>query len=178
MKRLPDVIRLTKCALGILLIVCFFLPWVAQTPSCLDKSVVIRDNISGFTLAVEGTAREAWLAPVFGTLVAGLALFLRGRAAPLTRSLVSLFETPAALIVIAYIDLSVTLFTPFVVRYGYVGTLGLFWAISILSFSEVVVHFPRLTRPGKIIVAAVAVLFIVLASFDYLSGLSAQGLRQ
>jgi hypothetical protein len=76
-----------------------------------------------------------------------------------------------ALIVIAYIDLSVTLFTPFVVRYGYVGTVGLFWAISILSFSEVVVHFPRLTRAGKIIVAAVVVLFIVLAFFDYLSGL-------
>ncbi len=61
MQRLPDIVRLTKCALGIILIVSFFLPWVAQTPSCLDRSVVIRDNISGLALAEEGTAPEALL---------------------------------------------------------------------------------------------------------------------
>lgn len=169
MQRLPDIIRLTKCALGILLIVCFFLPWVAETPSCADKTVIIRDNISGFALAYEGTAPETWLAPVFGAVIALLALILRGKAAPLIRSLVSLFEIPAALIVMAYIDLSVRLFTPFVVRYGYVATVALFWVIPVFSLSEVIIHFPRLNRTGKIVIAAVAIILAVLASLEYLS---------
>ncbi len=169
MQRLPDIVRLTKCALGIILIVSFFLPWVAQTPSCLDRSVVIRDNISGLALAEEGTAPEALLAPLFGAVIAALALLLRGRAVPLIRSLTSLVEIPAALLVMAYIDLAVRLFTPFIVRYGYVVTVALFWAIPLLSLSEVVIHFPRLTRTGKIIVAAVGISLVILVLVDYLS---------
>jgi hypothetical protein len=169
MQRLADTIRIIKCALGILLIVCFFLPWVAQTPSCADKSVIIRDNISGFTLAEEGAAPEALTAPLFGAIVAALAFFVRGAAAPLALSLVSLAEILAALFVAAYIDISVRLFTPFIVRYGYVATEALFWTILLLSLSEVIIHFPRLTGRGKIIVAAAIALFVALAFFDYLS---------
>jgi hypothetical protein len=169
MQRLPDIARFTKCALGILVIACFFLPWVAQTPSCLDRSVIIRDNISGFALAEEGTAPEALLAPLFGAVIAALALLVRGRTTPLIRSLVSLAEIPAALFVMAYIDLGVRLFTPFVVRYGYAVTMGLFCAIPLLSLSEVIIHFPRLTRTGKIIIAAIGITLVILALVDYLS---------
>jgi hypothetical protein len=169
MNRLPDIARFTKCALGILLIVCFFLPWVAQTPSCTDRSVIIRDNISGFALAEEGTAPEALLAPLFGAAIAALALLVRGRTVPLIRSLVSLAEILAALFVMMYIDLSVRLFTPFVVRYGYAVTIGLFWAIPLFSLSEVIIHFPRLTRAGKIIIITIGVSLVILASIDYLS---------
>jgi hypothetical protein len=169
MNRLPDIARFTKCALGILLIVCFFLPWVAQTPSCTDRSVIIRDNISGFALAEEGTAPEALLAPLFGAMIAALALLVRGRTVPLIRSLTSLAEILAALFVMMYIDLSVRLFTPFVVRYGYAVTMGLFWAIPLFSLSEVIIHFPRLTRAGKIIIITIGVSLVILTSIDYLS---------
>jgi hypothetical protein len=169
MQRLPDIIRIVKCVSGLLLVVCFFLPWVAQTPSCADKSVIIRDNISGFTLVREGTAPEALAAPLFGAVIAAIALVVRRRAVPLAASLVSLAEMPAALIIAAYIDLSVRLFTPFIVRYGYIVTAALFWVIPLLSLSEVIIHFPRLTKAGKIIVAAAAGLLAALALVDYLS---------
>ena len=169
MQRLTNIIRIVKCVSGILLVVCFFLPWVAQTPSCTDKSVIIRDNISGFTLVQEGTAPEALAAPLFGAVIAAIALIVRRRTVPLAASLVSLAEIPAAVIIAAYIDLSVRLFTPFVVRYGYVVTAALFWVIPLLSLSEVIIHFPRLTRVGKIIVAAAAGLLAALALVDYLS---------
>ena len=169
MERMTNIIRIVKCVSGILLVVCFFLPWVAQTPSCTDKSVIIRDNISGYTLVREGTAPEALAAPLFGAVVAGIALIVRRRTVPLAASLVSLAEIPAALIIAAYVDLSVRLFTPFIVRYGYVVTAALFWAIPLLSLSEVIIHFPRLTRVGKIIVSAAAGLLAALALIDYLS---------
>jgi hypothetical protein len=169
MKRLPDIIRIVKCALGILLIVCFLLPWVAQTPSCADKSVIIRDNISGFTLVREGTAPEALAAPVFGAVVAALALAVRGRAAPLILSLVSLAEIPAAVFVAAYIDLAVRLFTPFVVRYGYVATATILWTIPVMSLAEIIVHFGRLARTGKVVIISAAGMLAALALGDYLS---------
>lgn len=171
MQRINDIARLMKLAMGILLIVAFFLPWVAQTPSCLDRSVIIRDNISGFTLVREGTAPEALIAPLFGALAAALAVAVRGRAVPLARSLVSLAEIPAALIAAAFIDLSVRLFTPFIVRYGYVATEGLIWAIGLTSLTEVICHFGRLTGRGKRIVAAAAAALVALASVDYLARL-------
>jgi hypothetical protein len=171
MQRLTEIIRLAKCALGILLIVSFFLPWVAETPSCLDKSVVIRDNISGFSLAREGTAPEAWLAPLFGAVVAAVALILRARAAPLARSLVSLLEIPGAVLAVTFVDLSVRLFAPVIVRYGYVVAAGVLWTIPLLSFSEVVTLFGRLTKAGKITVVAAGVLLIVPMLFDWLSNL-------
>lgn len=96
MRRLPEIIRIVKCVSGIVLIVCFFLPWVAQTPSCADKSVIIRDNIAGFTLVREGTATAALAAPLVGAVVAALALAVRGGAVPLARSIVSLAEIPTA----------------------------------------------------------------------------------
>ncbi len=171
MQRLPEIVRITKCALGILLIVSFFLPWVAETPSCLDRSVIIRDNISGFTLAREGTTPEAWVVPAFGALIAAVALLLRAGAAPLARSLVSLAEIPAAVLAVTCIDLAVRLFTPFVVRYGYVAAAGTLWTIPLLSFSEVAVLFGPLTRKGKIIVVTAGALMIVPLLIDWLSNL-------
>jgi hypothetical protein len=171
MQRLSDVARKMKLALGVILIASFFLPWVAQTPSCLDKSVIIRDNISGYTLAAGGIAPEVLLAPAFGAVVAALALFLRGTRKPLARSLVSVVEIPVAVFLIFYIDLAVRLFAPFVVRFGYIVAAVIFWAIPVVSFSEVVIHFPRLTRNGKLIVAASPAAIVALLLIDYLSRL-------
>jgi hypothetical protein len=171
MQRLSDIAGKIKLALGVLLIVSFFLPWVAQTPSCLDKSVIIRDNISGYSLAADGIMPKVLLAPAFGTVVAALALIFRGTKKPLARSIASLIESPSAVLLMIYIDLVVRLFTPFVVRYGYIIAGGLFWAIAAVSLSEVVIHFPRLTKTGRIIVAALAAVIAGLLLIDYLSRL-------
>lgn len=48
-------------------------------------------------------------------------------------------------------------------------TIGLFWLIALVSLSEVIVLFARLTRNGKIIVAACAGLLAGLTLVDYLS---------
>jgi hypothetical protein len=171
MQKLSEVARVIKLALGVLLIVSFFLPWVAQTPSCMDRSVIIRDNISGYRLAVDGDTPQVLLAPAFGAVVGALALALRGARKPLARSLVSITEIPVSVLAMAYIDLTVRLFTPYVVRYGYVVSMVLFWAVAAVSSSEVVIHFPRLSRTGKIIVASAAGLFVAMLIIDYLSRL-------
>ncbi len=171
MLRLSDIAGNIKIALGILLIASFFLPWVAQTPSCLDRSVVIRDNISGYDLATDGSVPEVLLAPAFGIAAAALALIIRGRKKPLARSLLSLVEVPTAVFVMFYVNLAVRLFTPYIVRYGYIVTEGLFCSIAVLSLAEVFIHFPRLTRTGRIVVIAVAAVLAGLLAVDYLSRL-------
>jgi hypothetical protein len=57
---------LIKICIGILLMLSFFLPWAAQTEGCADDAAVIRDNISGYSLAVEGIAPGAVAAPIIG----------------------------------------------------------------------------------------------------------------
>ncbi len=104
-------------------------------------------------------------------MVAALALILRGTRVPLARSLVSVVEIPSAVFLIFYIDLAVRLFAPFVVRYGYIVAAVIFWAIPVVSLSEVGIHFPLLTRSGKFIVAAVAAAIAALLLIDYLSRL-------
>ena len=168
MRRLSDIMRIVKCVMGILLIACFFLPWVAQTPSCMDTSVIIRDNISGFSLVREGAVTQALIAPLFGAIVAAIALAVRGNAFPLAGSLVSLAEVLVAFFAAMYIDLSVRLFTPYVVRYGYIATEALFLTILLVSFLEVVVNFPRLAKKGKIIVAAALAVVAALILLNYL----------
>jgi len=167
MRRLSDIMGIVKCVLGILLIVCFFLPWVAQTPSCMDTSVIIRDNISGFDLVREGAVTQALIAPLFGAIIAAIALIVRANAVPLARSLVSLAEVLAAFFAAMYIDLSVRLFTPYVVRYGYIATEVLLWTILLVSVVEVVVSFPRLTKRGKIIVSSAAAVAVILVLLNY-----------
>ncbi len=169
MERLSDTARVIKCVFGVLMIVSFFLPWVAQTPSCMDKTVVIRDNISGFTLVREGTVVQALAAPLFGIAAAALALIVRGRAMPLFRSLVSLVEIPVAVYLIFYVDVALRLFTPFVIRYGYITTEVLFYGIPIISLSEVGIHFEKLKRNGKVIVGVVIVAYVIMALVGYLS---------
>jgi hypothetical protein len=171
MNSLSIAARTAKCVLGVLMVVSFFLPWVAQTPSCMNKTIVVRDNISGLTLFREGTTPEVILAPLFGAVVAAAALAIRGTRHPLTRSLVSLAEIPAAFFLFVYIDIAVGLFTPFVVRYGYVVTEILFWTILIVASGEVGIHFGLLKRRGRIavsLVVAAYVLFIVIDSLTRL----------
>jgi hypothetical protein len=169
MNRLTEPIRIIKTILGIALILAFFLPWVAQTPGCADKTVIIRDNISGFSLAYERTAPESLIAPIFGLLIIILAFAVRGKTFPLSRSLVSLVEIPVAMYLLFYLELALRLFTPFIVRFGYYITESLFWAIPVVSLSEVVVHFPRLTKNGKVIVATVITGYIAIAIIEFVS---------
>jgi len=80
---------------------------------------------------------------------------------------VSLAEVVAAFFRAMYIDLSVRLFTPYVVRYGYIATEVLLWTILLVSFVEVVVSFPRLTKRGKIIVSSAAAVAVILVLLNY-----------
>jgi hypothetical protein len=171
MNRLSSAARTVKVVLGVLMIVSFFLPWVAQTPSCMDKTVVVRDNISGLTLVREGTTTEAILAPLFGAAVAAAALAIRGTRLPLARSLVSLAEIPAAFFLFVYIDIALGLFTPFIVRYGWAMTAVLIWGVLIVAVGEVGIHFVPLKRRGRVIVCVVIAAYVLLIVVDSLARL-------
>jgi hypothetical protein len=88
---------------------------------------------------------------------------------PLFRSLVSLVEIPVGVYLIFYVDVALRLFTPFIIRYGYITTEILFYGIPIISLSEVGIHLGRLKRNGKVIVAAVIVAYAVVVLVGYLS---------
>ncbi|MBN1881597.1 MAG: hypothetical protein JW885_05435 [Deltaproteobacteria bacterium] len=150
--------------IGILLICAFFLPWAAQTEGCADDAAIIRDNISGYSLAVEGTAPRAVLAPLSGLIIGLLALFLIGKARPFARSLVSLGEIFPALYAWIYVNFEVFFLSPLVERFGYIITSLLMVSIPVLSFIESVVHLPLMNRNKRIIVIIVIVIGVVLCA--------------
>ena len=166
MNRLSDIARITKCVLGILMIVSFFFPWVALTPSCIDKTVILRDNISGLALAREGMVTEAALVPLLGMIVAAAAILINGKRLPLVRSIVSLLEIPVVVYLFFYVYIALELFTPFIIRYGFVATEALFCGVLTVSLGEVAIHFGRLKRIGKVIVAIVMAAYITITLIE------------
>lgn len=156
-----------------MLIVSFFLPWAARTESCADDAAIIRDDISGYSLAVEGTAPAAVLAPLTGLIIGALAFFLVGRAYPFARSLASLGEILPALYAWVYVNFEVFFLVPYVERIGYTITFLLMVVIPPLSFLESVAHLPLMNRKKRLItstIIAVAIaLFIIMTVYDSLT---------
>ena len=171
--RTSKILRWVKVSIGILLICSFFLPWAAQTESCADDAAIVRDNISGYSLAVEGTAPKAVLAPIVGLVIGVLAFFLIGRTLPFARSLTSLGEVLPTLYAWVYVNFEVFFLTPYVERFGYTITFLLMAAIPPLSFIESVIHLPLMNRKKRLItsiIIAIAIgFFIVMTVYDALT---------
>jgi len=159
--------------IGFFLICSFFLPWAAQTEGCADDSAIIRDNISGYSIAVEGIAPRVVLAPLCGLIIGALAFFLIGSVHPFARSLVSLGEILPALYAWVYVNFEVFFLSPYVERFGYTITFLLMAAVPPLSFIESVVHLPLMNRKKRLaasIVIAIAIaFFVVMSVYDALT---------
>lgn len=162
-----------KVSIGIILILAFFLPWAAQTESCADDAAIVRDNISGYSLAVEGTASAAVLAPLTGLVIGALAFFLVGRVYPFARSLVSLGEILPALYAWVYVNFEVFFLVPYVERIGYTITFLLMAAIPPLSFLESVAHLPLMNKRKRlitsIVIAVTIAFFVIMTVYDALT---------
>ena len=158
---------------GLLLIVLFFLPWVARTEGCADDAAIVRDNISGYSLAVEGTATGVVAAPISGLVIGLLALFLVGRTRPFARSLASLGEILPLLWTWIFVDFEVLLLIPYIPRFGYTITFVLMGAVPALSFIESAVHLPLMNRTKRliasIIIAAAVTFLVVTTVYDALT---------
>jgi hypothetical protein len=163
-------IRWLKVAMGVVLVLAFFLPWAAQTEGCADSAAVVRDNISGFSLVYEGLAPEAVASPLLGIAVILLAVFIRGIRLPLTRSVVSVLEAVASYYVYIYIAFGIFFFTNFRELYGFDLTFVTLLSIPYVSLAEVIVHFPLLDRRGRIIMIAIfAAIILALVIYNLVS---------
>jgi hypothetical protein len=153
-------IRWLKVAMGIILVIAFFLPWATQTEGCADSAVVVRDNISGFSLVYEGIAPEAVVSPILGIAIILLALFIRGIKLPFTRSIVSIMEAVASFYAYVYIAFGIFFLSGFRELYGFDLTFITIVSIPYVSLAEVVVHFPLLDKKGRIIIVAIFAMII------------------
>jgi len=162
-----------KVSIGLLLICLFFLPWAARTESCADDAAIVRDNISGYSLAVEGVAPAVVLAPITGLVIGVLAFFLVGTTRPFARSIVSLGEVLPVLYAWIYINFEVFFLTPYVERFGYTMTFLLMGAIPPLSFVESLGHLPlmdrRKRRIASIVIALAVAVLILMSVYDALT---------
>ena len=164
------LIRWLKVAMGVILILAFFLPWAAQTEGCADSAAVVRDNISGFSLVYEGLAPEAVVSPILGVAIILLAIFIRGIKLPFTRSIVSIIEAASSFYAYVYIIFGIFFLSGFRELYGFNLTFVTIVSIPYVSLAEVVVHFPLLDKRGRIIMIAVfAVIIGVLAIYNLTS---------
>ncbi len=163
-------IRWLKVAMGIILVFAFFLPWAAQTEGCADSAVVVRDNISGFSLVYEGIAPEAVVSPILGIVIILLALFIKGVELPFTRSIVSILEAVASFYSYVYISFGIFFLSGFRELYGFDLTFVTIVSIPYVSLAEVVVHFPLLDKRGRTIMVALLMLIIVALVVYNLTG--------
>jgi len=172
-RKTSRIFRWLKVSIGLLLILSFFLPWAAQTEGCADDAAIIRDNISGYSLAVERIAPAVSLAPLSGLVIGALAFFLVGTIRPFARSIVSLGEVLPALYAWVYVNFEVFFLSPYVERFGYVITFILMAAVPPLSFIESVIHLPLMDRKKRlitsIIIAMAIAFFLVMSAYDALS---------
>lgn len=160
------VLKWLKVSAAIILFLSFFLPWASQVKGCSDDNVV-RERISGLSLAVDDGETEAVVAPVVGIAVFVLALMVSGIRNPLARSLISIFEAPAVYSSAVFISMGIFFLSPYRERYGFYIAMFSLFALSAFSFLEVFSHFPMLKRRGKAIVVAVVLsllLFLIVSS--------------
>ena len=163
-------IRWLKIAMGVVLVLAFFLPWAALTEGCADSAVVVRDNISGFSLVYENLAPEAVVSPILGIAIILLAFFIRGIKLPFTRSIVSIIEAAASFYTYVYISFGIFFLSGFRELYGFDITFVTIASIPYVSLAEVIVHFPLLDKRGRIILITIfAAIILTLVIYNLVS---------
>jgi len=152
-----------KVSLGIVVIFAFFLPWASQMQGCSDSAVVVREGISGFSFVVENKAPEALIAPIIAISIILIAFLIIGKRHPFLRSIVSLIEAANVYFFAVLMALEIFFLSIYTERYGFNITMVSLIGISIASLFEVAVHFPLLQKGGKIVMAIIVVLFILIS---------------
>jgi hypothetical protein len=166
-RRCSRVLRIGKIVFGILIIIAFFLPWAVQTEGCADDAVVVRENITGFSLAIEGIAPGAVLSLVAGAILTLSAFFIRGDRRPFLRSLTSIGEGVGSFLAIAYVSFEIFFLSEFREQIGFFITyILMMYAVPIAALFEVFSHFPLLTRKGRLVIIGIFILYLLYLIID------------